>query len=471
MFRIILPLATLVLFAFPAMGEEVYWGVNPSDSGDLVLVGFRDGTTYTVANLDDGSEIASGELDRFDIERFDVAGAHHFSVTASSPLLAHLGYDCCGVGGTTFFPTEDGHARVGRSFLFNLPVLGTGADLVVFAVEDAEIYLMETDGTVVSTRVVEAGRYWLPYPMVGAHTYLLRSTGDVSVMLNAVNGVASVPPANRAESCDSDVGRLFYLFTHSWGGGAIAAFAYEDASVLAEPLEGGDPVIEVDLVAGEHVYVTEVGRRAYRVTSTGDISVWTGDLEGGEGIGDMGDDFSCNLGRGGENILFHSQNHGATIFATVDGTTLTMDEEEHLLDRGEWLDVEAGLLTEVSANHPLVTFAFGGNTLNDWGGNLRPAPREGPDEACPDLDADIPAADGDADADFDFDEDLEQDSDLDVDVESGDADLTIDSGESDDGEGSGEARWSCDCQVAHPAVSRPGSLRLLSSLLSNVVWP
>ncbi len=305
--------------------------------------------------------------------------------------------------------------------------------------------------------------------MIGARTYVLRSTGDVAVMLNAVNGLATVPPASRDESCDNDVGRLFYLSTHSWGSGAIAVFAYENASVLVEPLGGGEPVITVDLMNGEHTYVHEVGRRSFRVTSTGDIAVWTGDLEGGETIADMGDDFSCNLGRRGQDVVFHSQNHGATIYATVDDTTLIIGEEEHHLDEGEWIDVTAGSLARASADHPIVTFTFGGNTLNDWGGYLRPSPRETPETACPDLDADMPfPSDGDADADADFDMDEERDGDVELDADSTDRDIEDDSDISQTEE-NGEPRWSCDCRTARISPRTPASFLEILISMTNVV--
>lgn len=465
-------LCSLLLLLTPpaAQAEELYLGANPSNTGLLTLVGLGPETTFQVTNLDSDAPITAGELDRFTAVEIDLTEVHHFAVTASRALLVYLGWDCCGVGGSTFVPTEDGHARVGRAFALYLPVLGTQADVVVYAVEDAEVVLADAAGVPITRRSLTSGRAWLPYPLVGARPYLLRSTGDVAVMLSAVNGLASVPPASREGSCDSDVGRLFYLNTHSWGTGAVAVFAYEDGEVTLEPIGGGDPVLAEAVEAGGWLYRHELGRRSYRVTSTGDVAVWAGDLEGGTTISDIGDDFSCNLGRGGQEVLIHSQNHGATVFAAYDETSLLIGEEEHRLDRGQWIDIEAGVVAWVRSDRPVITLTFGGNTLNDWGGFLRPAPRDPPDEACPNLDADLPQPpDGgpDADADADADTDVRLDGDLDLDAEldeAGVTDASVDAGDA----GPPSPRRSCDCRAAGRSIRGPTSF--LAILARLTLW-
>jgi hypothetical protein len=430
--------------ATPAMAEELYFGANPADLGLLNLIGLQNSTTYQVTDLQDGRVIISGELARFQTEEIDISGVHHFSITSSIALLAYLGWDCCGVGGSTFVPTEDGHARVGRAFLLALPVLGVQSDLVIYAVEDASVVIADTEGHPLVSHEIPQGRAWLPYPIVGATPYLLRSTGDVAVMVSAVNGLASVPPATRQGSCDSDVGREFYLNTHSWGSGGIAIFAYEPAEVTVDPIGGDVPLLEGEIEAGSWLYSNELGRRSYRVTSTGDISVWAGDMEGGSTIADMGDDFSFNLGRSGLDIVFHSQNHGATVFAAYDDTTIHIGEEEQVRQRGEWLDIESGVTARLTADRPVVVMTFGGNDLNDWGGFLRPTPSDPPRE-CQSLDADIPpqpdaGSDADADGDIDVPEDADPDQDHDDPQATDDSDV-------DAPIPPGGPRHSCDCRA------------------------
>jgi hypothetical protein len=461
-------LLSVLLVAATAQGEELYLGVNPSDTGGLTLVGIHDGTSFHVTGLDDGIEIASGELDRFDVELLDIPAVHHVSVVSSTALLVHLGYDCCGVGGTYFVPTEDGHAFVGRAFLAYFPSLGTSSEVVVFSVEGGDVVFTDRDGVPVASRTLEAGRAWIPYPVVSSRPYLIRSTGDIAVMVSAVNGLSAVPPAARDESCDNDVGRTFYLTTHSWGGGAVAVFAYEDATVSVVPLEGGDPVLHEVLAAGGWAFARNLGRRSFRATSTGDIAVWTGDLEGGETIADIGDDFSCNLGRRGRDVIVHSQNHGATIFAGHDDTTITIDGDATTLDRAGWVDVEPGTLVHATASRPVVAFTYGGNVLNDWGGVLRPVPADEVEHVCPDLDADLPSppdAGTDADGDSDIDE-----GDLDADRDSGFSDA--DTGDLDNGDvgpRDTEPRRSCDCAAPGAASSARQLVGLLFVALFGVV--
>jgi len=464
--RRILSMVAVALLAAPAptLADELYVGANPSDLGDLTLVGLAGGTTWSVVDLETGAEVGSGSMDRGAVDEVDLDGVHRFAVTTSEPVLAYFGYDCCAVGGTTFLPTEDGHARVGRAFLLYLPTLGVQTDVAIFAIEEARVVIADLNGTVVGSREIEAGRAWMAYPLVGDRPYLIRSTGDVAVMVSAVNGVASVPPAGRADSCDNDVGNLFYFATHSWGDGGAAVFAYEDTSVAIRPagVEGGEPVATVELSASEWHFFFDLGRVAYQLESTGDVAVWAGDLEGGETIEYLGDDFSANLGRRGLDVMFHSQTHGAVLFATVDETLVTLDGTDHTLSAGEWIDVEPGVATRAAATAPVVTLAFGGNDLNDWGGFLRPAPYLDPEGTCPDLDADLPGGDGDADADGDVDGDVDADADADADEPFADADGPVADA---DGPGSTEPRRSCDCTAAAPARSPSRLGTILRALL------
>lgn len=405
-----------VLIPNNAVAEERYLASNPTGSAMLTLIGIVDGTSFSVTDLDAPRVIVSDSLDRFQVVEVDATDLYNFELSSSAPLLAYLGYDCCAVGGSTFVPTEDGHSRVGRAFVLFLPVLGPNADLFIFAIEEARVSLAAADGSWIDGREIRAGGVWRAYPIVGARPYLVRSTGDIAIMLSAVNGLTTVPPAQREASCDNDVGHLFYLATHSWGTGAIAVFAYDDSEITVSPYDGSPPVADLSLDSGSWFFMHELWRKTYRVESTGNVAVWAGDLEGGSMIGDMGDDFSFNVGRNGNEIVVHSQNHGATVFAPYDATVVSFRGEEYVLDAGQRLELEAGLATRVTANQPVVAMTYGGNDLNDWGGFLRPAPPLTPaQEGCPRVDADIPdwpdAGDaGSPDADLD---EVLGDSDLD----------------------------------------------------------
>lgn len=374
-----------------AQAEERYLASNPSGRARLTLIGIVDGTTFTVTDLDTTSAIASDSIDRFQVVEVDATDVFHFQLSSSEPLLAYLGSDCCAIGGSTFIPTDDGHSRIGRAFTLYLPVYGPRADLFVFAIEDSRVSITEPDGTWINGREMRAGGAWRAYPIVGARSYVVRSTGDIAISLSVSNGFSTVPPAQREDSCDNDIGRLFYLATHSWGTGALAVFAYEESEIMVSSLHGSTPLAVDEMEPGSWFLLGELLRGTYRVESTGDVAVWSGDVEGGSMIGDMGDDFSVNLGNHGSDIVVHSQNHGATVFAPYDTTVVNVLGEDHLLDTGEWLDVEAGLATRVTSNQPVVAMTYGGNDLNDWGGYLRPAPPLSTSpEGCPSIDADVP---------------------------------------------------------------------------------
>jgi hypothetical protein len=276
-------------------------------------------------------------------------------------------------------------------------------------------------------------------------------------MVSVVNGLTVVPPASRHASCDSDTGRLFFFLTHSWGGGAAAAFAYEEAEVTLRSLDAAAEVVATaSLAPAEWAFFSDLGRRAYRLEATGDVAVWAGDLQGGEAIDFIGDDFSTNLGEAGLDVVFHSQSHGATIFATRDGTTVRFDGTDHPLDTGAWIEVEPERGGRVASDAPVLVITFGGNTLDDWGGFLRPAPRRPPEEACPRLEPVVPDAGGDADADADADGDVEAEPAADL-----EDDADVQTGGSVDGDaesiGWDAPRPSCDCMAA-PPPPRAGAL-------------
>lgn len=436
-----------------ASAEELYLATNASDAAELTLIGVSDGTAYTLVDLDGQADVESGTLDRFQVVTTDVTATRHLLVRASQPLLVYLGHDCCGVGGSTFVPTEGGHRAVGRAFVLYLPVYSTQSDLYLFAQEDARVVVTDPDGRLVAQRRLQAGGVWLVYPVVGASPYVVRSTGDISIMLSAVNGLTAVPPAHRESSCDGDVGREFYLATHSWGTGAVAVFAYEPSHVTIEPTSGEPAVAESDVEPGAWYFVNELYRHTYHVISTGDVAVWAGDMEGGAAISDMGDDFSVDLGRGGLDVIVHSQTFGATVLAPYDGTTVALDGVEHSLDSGQWVGIDAGLTARITADQPVVTMTYGGNVLNDWGGFLRPAPPRSPDaERCPEVDADVPEF---PDAGPDADVETAPDADV-ADADDADAPRDADAPDGDvDAAPTPSPRATCDCHAA--GVQRPSA--------------
>lgn len=380
--------AVLVLLlggASSVRADETYFGASIDDLAAVTFVGVDDGTRWELGDLADGRVVSAGTVDRYAVETVSLGTIRHFQLGTSAPVVAYLGRDCCAVGGTTFVPTAEGHARVGRVFVLDFPLLPADS-LRVFALEDADLTVQGTSGAVVVARHVNAGDVWIAWGLRGETPYLLRSSGDLVLQVNVPNGDESVPPTGRAASCDQDVGDSFILATHPWATGSVAVFAYEDVDVSLARLGELLPTYEQTVGAGTFAYFDELGLGDWLVRASGRVGAWTGDTEGGEGIAWMGDDVTQNVGDRGRDVLVHTQTHGATVFAATDGTIVEAGAGPVPLEAGGFLDLPADQLVRVTASAPVLVQTSGGNDMNDWGTFLRPVPRaDGPFD-CPDRD-------------------------------------------------------------------------------------
>jgi len=375
----------LVAVASPARADERYFAASLDDLATVTFAGIDDGTSWALTDLADGRVVSEGTVDRWGVASVSLGTIRHFGLSTSAPVVAYLGRDCCAVGGTTFVPTAEGHARAGRVFVLYFPLLVADA-LRVFAIEEADLTVQDTSGAIVVARHVNAGDVWIAWGLRGETPYLLRSTGDLVLQLNVPNGDESVPPTGRAPSCDQDVGETFVLATHPWATGSVAVFAYEDADVTLTRLGELLPTAERSIAAGGFEYFDRLGLEQWIVRATGRVGVWTGDTEGGSGIAWMGDDVTQNVGDRGRDVLVHTQTHGATVFAATDGTIVDAGQGAVTLDAGAFLDLAADQLVRVTASAPVLVQTSGGNDMNDWGTFLRPVPRADGDFECPDRD-------------------------------------------------------------------------------------
>jgi len=436
--RAALPLAFL-LAAPAAHGlPEDYFAINEDDEAELTIAGLLDGTSFEVLDLETGEPVGAGGVDRFRVAILPLDGVRRLHLSTTQPVLAHVGRDCCGVGGTTFVPTWNGHTRVGRSFVLYFPMLRADSVRIFVtgppAVDEVAIRIRDEDGTCVHERSIAKDDHWSPWGLVARRFYVLEVVdpdGAAMVQINAPNGVESVPPFDRAASCDNDVGGRFFFATHSWGGGAASVFAYADTSATLTRLSDSDVVWTGDpdtLRGGNFAYVSGLGLAEYRLARSAveeTLAVWAGDVEGGEGIDWMGDDQSQNVGSFGRDIWVHGQTHGGAVFAALDDTTLSIDGADVLLQAQEFEDLTSGVLHHILADRPVLAAVGGGNGWNDWGTYLRPVPRIGAD--CSDVDvldalewADDCGADGDTDTDTDTDADADTDTDADADADADD---------------------------------------------------
>lgn len=370
----------------------IYYGFNPNTSGQLRMVSYTDDTNYSIINLDDPENpISGGTLDRGQSTVFSLGSVSYFKVDADRPMLVHLGYDCCAFGGSYFYPALDGANRVGNEYIIEIPVLSGTSEFAIFAYDDASITISEEDPGAPGQTVpvhgpfeLQQGQYWVTTgsPLQQGKLYFVSSTAPASnpgstariaLQSNTGNGNAAVPSSN-----GRDMGTDFLFRTHSWLTGAIAVFAYQDATVTCVNQDNGTELFSVGLEAGQTYYRGGTGRNTYRITSTGNIAVWGGDLEGGGAIQDMGDDITINQGNGGREFYLHSQTQGAKIFCVYDGTQVTVRNVDtgvitnYTRDRDGYIAVDPMQVLHIVASKPVMVETAGGNGFNDWGNALNP---------------------------------------------------------------------------------------------------
>lgn len=341
----------------------VYYAYNPDNAGNLTLSGYQNNTSYAIVNLDNGALLTTGSINKGEVIARSMSGVRYFKVLAASPLQAYLGYDCCGLGGSTTYTTTDGFNKVGRNFDFAIPV--GGIEFYVFAYEAADVTITNTAGATVTTFHVNANSYWRTTgaPLSAGVMYSLSSTGNVMLQTNTGNGETSIPSATVGE-----VGRKFLFATNGWGGGAFAVMAYEDSLINVSDIDTGQ-MLETNrpVNAGEYYYRGGIGTRHLKLETDGRVALWTGDCEGGSSITLMGDDNLATSGRDNREFYVHTQNYGAYVFAAYNDTQVTVNGAAQTINADGHFSIPAGNFVHIVASKPIMVHTVGGNGLNDWG--------------------------------------------------------------------------------------------------------
>ncbi len=218
-----------------AVAEEHYFGYLPQ-GGSWILVGFEDGTTYTIDDLETGA-VSEGTIDRYERRVLSTGPTRYFELVTSAPLLALAGYDCCNIWGNFFYPTLDGKKYYGTRFVVSPPVMGGGYGILMtlFARDDANVVISTPDGQEVASRTMTAGSYWNPPGISGGAVYDIVATGLIAVHHSTPNGYNQVPPVpleNELQDCNDDDGYLFYFATDSWATGTVAVFNYGEETAI-----------------------------------------------------------------------------------------------------------------------------------------------------------------------------------------------------------------------------------------------
>ncbi|MBK9071711.1 MAG: hypothetical protein IPL79_12025 [Myxococcales bacterium] len=402
--------------------SQIYYGRTPPAATNLRLIGYIDGTTYTVTELPSQTLITSGTVNRLQRVTIDMGGsARRFRVDVSEPMLIQMERDCCSFTGDYFYPALDGKKFYSTAFIISPIVVDSMPATVVHARDAATVEIRDSVGTLVTSQVMTADSSWTVPSLTSGAVYTVASTGVIAIQSTTGNGYTQVPPVPDAggaqgEDCDNDDGKTFFFATNGWQRGAFAVFnpdttaavftLYDLSTGLAVPA-----LTDVNVAGGAVYYNGDRSTGRWKlVVSSGSVSVWSGDTEGGNAVEHMGDDLTSAIGRASRSFLIHSQTQGAIIFAVEDATAVTYSNggapTVTTIDEDGFIVLASGSLWTINADKPINIQVTGGNGLNDWAMVLRPMPRFDRDgDGLPDIqegacDLTAPDTDGDGLADY-----------------------------------------------------------------------
>jgi large repetitive protein len=215
----------------------------------------------------------------------------------------------------------------------------------------------------------------------------------VAVQAVAGDGNTQVPPvpspADPLIDCNNDVGRVFNFATYQSRSGSIAVFNSGAAAITFSltNLSTGNPQSGFQNIAvspGNVYFGTGLGTQQYQLSASGEVSVWAGDQEPPT-AGDpleiqwMGDDYTNNFGRRGQQFVIQSQSLGAVVFASETNTQVTVTPQGGApsvttLGADGFLPLPAiDTVYTIDSSKPVSVQTAGGNALNDYVLQLRPS--------------------------------------------------------------------------------------------------
>lgn len=383
-------LLTLALLAAPAWAQQplTFYGQSlPTTASTVNIVARNANTTYTVTRLDNSAVLGSGTIAaRLGVANVAVPADLPIKVVTSDVALAHLGYDCCNLGGQLVLPTADGVSRVGRDFILYRPVAaGASNVLVIGAIEDATITIRDAANAVIATNTLTAGTLWTePAGVVAGTGYSVTSTGDISIQIGSGNGFAVAPPIDSpANSCNNDSGLEHFFYVNNWSLTNLPyVAAFNDGNVAADVLifnltTGSDYTLTVPANGVAAVQVPEQG--FYQAISDSPITIVAGDTEGtvsANPIDNLGDDTDQYAGSNqGRRYRLRSQLAQTRIFSREAGNVVTVNGAPTTLGADGRLSVAAQQDLIITSTLPIVVQTIGGSGSNDWGLFMRPIQR------------------------------------------------------------------------------------------------
>lgn len=351
-------------FAGSDAAEYAYYAYVPSNTSSLDIVGIQDPTRVVVYDLATGKELVEFTVGRMELRSFTPANDTYLKVVSDGAVAPSLSASGAfsSFGGNVFYPATTG-GFVGRDFVFM--AFYTFFRHNIFTLEDADVTVYDATGHEVQRLALKA-HTTEPLGLNARAVYHITSTGNVLISTWTGNAFTYLPSLT-----GSFVGRMFYAYPG--GAGLTMVFANEDVKVKAiDPTAPGlqtqlFPTLSKELKAGESFYQS-VSERLIFIESTGDISVLTGDMQGGGNPENLGDDISILGARPDQELRFYAPTK-ALLFAPrdlraeVDGL-LSVIPKDALRELGQGYHV-------VKADGPVIIEVLGRDEgFDDWGAYL-----------------------------------------------------------------------------------------------------
>ena len=351
----------------PFSAGRIFYGANPSGTAfALKVVALQDDTSVQVTNLADGTLIGStASLNKYSTWQTATPYGAPFKVQSDKPVVAYHS-TFTSWSHNTFMPSVDSGA-FGTEHIFYLNAIGYGAwagKFYLFALDAATVTFTNPSGTVVWMDTVEKDQYReIDLP---SGVYHVQSSGRVAMQTAVENGYTLVP-----STTNQGTGRQFYFAVHEGSARTgFAVFAYDNSLVKAYSMDTDSVLYEKIMTAGEYWWLSDLGSQRIHLVSTGDVEIWSGSMEWGTEIQNLGDDISVAGGRNGRQYYVHSLADGSVVVALQDSTVVTIDSVDHNLDADDYLYLEGCChFRNIVSNKPIViqTFSTGDTSWNDVG--------------------------------------------------------------------------------------------------------
>ena len=379
---------------------NVFYGYNPGeqidwpDSDEVEVVGLYNETKVTIFNITDQkqvpTELANAVVDQGELWRYKAPDGDYFKVVAERPVVASVS-SAMSPGGSakTFYPSSDRNL-VGRDFIIapyvNTNWSGNVFGQQIYGIEESRVSIWDMVGNHIKELDVRKDNHTQLLDLKAGTVYHVKSTGDILIEQEAINGFTALPSVTGAP-----YGRKFFGSIQLFDSQVLEIASYELANVEIWNLDTG-MVVQSHQTSSYLTYTSEIKPGAYRIESTGNISVLMGSCEGGTSPENLGDDISFIGGLGARDIYANAINnpgpgkkdhqypgpyYSGIIFPFFNDTRVMIDGKTTIMDADHYLGLNAGGYHIISSR-PISTMTLGrgytdpnaDHRWNDWGSYL-----------------------------------------------------------------------------------------------------